>query len=394
MYRFAISLVKMSVRSMVRYTASYLFAVKYAEAASNDERGVDKAGKTRHLIENQIACMAVLKYEHVPKRGFSYSSGLGAQPAPHVVMSALRSGSSSKRATQDNINVFRPEGNMPTKDLPKNHPSRISLVSENPRSCAALPFMLLEATRVTKIYGKEASDSVRALDEITVTLADGEFVSVVGPSGCGKSTLMKLIAGLYPPSGGTIRYRDQEVKKPQRGMGIVFQTPVLLPWLTILENVLLPIRVLKMNKAVATERALNLLDMVGLSGFQSKHPSELSGGMQQRAAIVRSLIHDPSLLLMDEPFGALDALTRERMTIELQRIWLMNKKTIFFITHSILESVFLSDRVIVMSARPGRIIKEFTIPFGRPRDFNLTTKAEFGAYVAEIRQLLGATNDG
>ena len=284
---------------------------------------------------------------------------------------------------------------MPAAGLRKTHPNGISLVGDNlPRASTPPSAVLLEATRVAKVYGREGPDSVRALDEITVTLADGEFVSVVGPSGCGKSTLMKLIAGLYPPSGGTINYRGEAVKKPQRGMGIVFQTPVLLPWLTIIENVLLPIRVLKMNKAIATERALNLLDMVGLSGFQSKYPSELSGGMQQRAAIVRSLIHDPSLLLMDEPFGALDALTRERMTVELQRIWLMNKKTIFFITHSILESVFLSDRVIVMSARPGRIIKEFTIPFARPRDFNLTTEAEFGAYVAEIRQLLGATNDG
>jgi len=254
--------------------------------------------------------------------------------------------------------------------------------------------VLLSATRVEKVYGKGGPDSVRALDEVNVTLSDGEFVSVVGPSGCGKSTLMKLIAGLYPPSGGTINYRGQDVKKPQRGMGIVFQTPVLLPWLTILENVLLPIRVLKSDKAAATERGMKLLEMVGLAGFQNKYPSALSGGMQQRAAIVRSLIHDPSLLLMDEPFGALDALTRERMTVELQRIWLMNKKTVFFITHSILESVFLSDRVIVMSARPGRIIKEFEIPFARPRDFRLTTEAEFGAYVAEIRQLLGTTNDG
>jgi NitT/TauT family transport system ATP-binding protein len=253
---------------------------------------------------------------------------------------------------------------------------------------------LLTAARVAKVYGRGNAGSVAALDEITLSLIDGEFVSVVGPSGCGKSTLMKLIGGLLPPTSGTIEYRGQVVKKPQRGMGIVFQTPVLLPWLTVLENVLLPIRVLKANKTAATERGLKLLDMVGLTGFHSKYPPALSGGMQQRAAIVRSLIHDPSLLLMDEPFGALDALTRERMSVELQRIWLMNRKTVFFITHSILESVFLSDRVIVMSARPGRIIKEFRIPFARPRDFRLTTEAEFGAYVNEIRQLLGATADG
>jgi NitT/TauT family transport system ATP-binding protein len=183
------------------------------------------------------------------------------------------------------------------------------------------------------------------------------------------------------------------VQRPQRGMGVVFQAPVLLPWLTVLKNVLLPIRVLRLPREPALARAHALLRLVGLEGFENKYPFELSGGMQQRVGIVRSLIHDPGVLLMDEPFGALDALTRERMSIELQKIWMANRKTVFFITHSILESVFLSDRVLVMSARPGRFVEEFSIPFPRPRAFDLTTKPEFNAFVARIRALLGASVD-
>jgi NitT/TauT family transport system ATP-binding protein len=176
-------------------------------------------------------------------------------------------------------------------------------------------------------------------------------------------------------------------------MGVVFQSPVLLPWLTVLNNVLLPIRVLHLPRKPAEERARALLALVGLRGFEGKYPFELSGGMQQRVGIVRSLIHDPGVLLMDEPFGALDALTRERMSLELQTIWMANRKTVFFITHSILESVFLSDRVLVMSARPGRFLEEFAIPFPRPRTFDLTTRPEFNDFVARIRALLGASVD-
>ena len=253
---------------------------------------------------------------------------------------------------------------------------------------------LLQASNVTKVYQTREGATISALSEVSLSLADGEFVSVVGPSGCGKSTLMKLIGGILAPSTGEIVYRGQTVKRPQRGMGIVFQTPVLLPWLNVFENVLFPIRILRTDVKAAAERAHGLLTLVGLEGFDKKYPSELSGGMQQRVGIARSLIHDPSLLLMDEPFGALDALTRERMSSEVQKIWLANKKTVFFITHSILESVFLSDRVFVMSARPGRIMREILIPFKRPRGFSLTTKREFGVFVDEIRQLLGPTSDG
>lgn len=251
----------------------------------------------------------------------------------------------------------------------------------------------LSVADVSKEYETREGDQIVALDRASLSLAESEFVSVVGPSGCGKSTLLKIIAGIEPLSGGNIIYRGQAVKRPQRGMGVVFQTPVLLPWLTTLENVLLPIRVLRMPRAPAEERARELIALVGLAGFEGKYPLELSGGMQQRVGIARSLIHDPGLLLMDEPFGALDALTRERMSLELQKIWMANRKTVFFITHSILESVFLSDRVLVMSGRPGRIVEELIIPFPRPRGFELAANPEFNALMSRIRDLLGASVD-
>ena len=258
---------------------------------------------------------------------------------------------------------------------------------------AETPVALLVVRNVSKVYPTRAGDQVRALDAVSLSLQDGEFVSVVGPSGCGKSTLLKMISGLYPPSTGEIAYRNEVVRRPQRGMGVVFQTPVLLPWLTVLQNVVFPVRILRLDSAEAEVRARDLLAQVGLRGFEAKYPSELSGGMQQRVGIVRSLIHDPGVLLMDEPFGALDALTRERMNLQLQRIWMANRKTVFFITHSIVELVFLSDRVLVMSERPGRMIADIRIPFPRPRQFRLTTTAEFGALVDEIRALLGASVD-
>jgi NitT/TauT family transport system ATP-binding protein len=252
---------------------------------------------------------------------------------------------------------------------------------------------LLSATALSKRYWTQDGDPIEALREVSVGLDNGEFVSLVGPSGCGKSTLMKILSGILPSSTGSIFYKGRAVDRAQRGMGVVFQSPVLLPWLNVLENALLPSRVLKLKRQVAEPRARQLLETVGLKGFESKYPDELSGGMQQRVGIVRSLVHDPDMLLMDEPFGALDALTRERMSLELQRVWLATRKTIFFITHSIPEAVFLSDRVLVMSERPGRIIEQFVIPFARPRSFDLTGTAEFGQKATAIRHLLGATAD-
>lgn len=247
---------------------------------------------------------------------------------------------------------------------------------------------MLRVGGLTKVYTTQTGERVEALPGVTVSLADGEFVSVVGPSGCGKTTLLKILAGIVPPTAGEVRLRGEVVTGPQDGFGVVFQAPVLLPWLRVLDNVLIPVRVLGLDVAAHRERARDLLRMVGLGDFERVYPYELSGGMQQRVAIVRGLIHDPGVLLMDEPFGALDALTRERMNIELQRVWLASRKTVFFITHSISESVFLSDRVLVMSARPGRIVREYQIPFPRPRSFDITGTAEFGAYARDIRALL------
>lgn len=247
---------------------------------------------------------------------------------------------------------------------------------------------LLQVINLTKDYATRSGSQVTALPGVSMTLDDGEFVSVVGPSGCGKTTLLKILAGIVEPTTGQVLYRGRQITGAQQGMGVVFQSPVLMPWLKIIDNVLLPAKVLGLDRTAANETAMELLALVGLRGFENKYPFELSGGMQQRASIVRSLVHDPSILLMDEPFGALDALTREHMNVELQRIWLSRRKTVFFITHSISEAVFLSDRVLVMSARPGKFIKDFRIPFARPRDYNCTATMEFGNYVKEIRQLL------
>ncbi len=247
---------------------------------------------------------------------------------------------------------------------------------------------LLKVVDLTKDYSTRSGVHVTALPGVSMTLEDGEFVSVVGPSGCGKTTLLKILAGIIQPTSGQVLYRGRHITGAQRGMGVVFQSPVLMPWLKIIDNVLLPAKVIGLDRTAARATAMELLELVGLGGFENKYPFELSGGMQQRASIVRSLVHDPAILLMDEPFGALDALTREHMNVELQRIWLSRRKTVFFITHSISEAVYLSDRVLVMSARPGRFIRDLRISFPRPRDYDCTATAEFGDYVKQIRQLL------
>ena len=231
--------------------------------------------------------------------------------------------------------------------------------------------------------------SVHALDRVSLEVRDGEFVAIVGPSGCGKSTLLKLVTGLRPPTAGRLLVYGRQVTRPRGDVGIVFQSPVLLPWRTILENVALPIDVLKLDGARGRERARELLALVGLEGFESSYPNELSGGMQQRAAIARALVYDAPLLLMDEPFGALDAMTREQMNLELQRIWSVNRKTVVFITHSIPEAVFLADRIVVMSARPGRVLELLDNPLPRMRSLDDMLQPDFGMLVREIRKLLG-----
>jgi len=246
----------------------------------------------------------------------------------------------------------------------------------------------LVAEHLCVTYGS-ARGNVVALDDFSVSLPRGGFLSVIGPSGCGKSTLLRLLAGLLKPTRGTALIDGEPITGPRRDVGIVFQQPTLMPWHSTMENVLLPIRTLGQDITAGREKAAELLNMVGLGNFTKHFPHELSGGMQQRVAIARSLVHDPGLLLMDEPFAALDALTRESMMLELQRIWMLTGKTIVFITHSIPEAVFLSDRVVVLSPRPGRIVEDLTIGLGRPRDFHTMGTPAFGDISNHLRDLIG-----
>jgi NitT/TauT family transport system ATP-binding protein len=239
-----------------------------------------------------------------------------------------------------------------------------------------------------KTYETLEGEQISALEGIDLTIEDGEFVSVVGPSGCGKSTLLKIFAGLLPRTSGQIELLGIPIEGPRRNIGIVFQDAVLLPWRTVLKNTMLPVDVQDLDRETYLKRARELLAMVGLAGFEHKYPFELSGGMQQRVSITRALVHDPDILLMDEPFGALDAMTREQMNLELQRIWTQSKKTVLFITHSIPEAVFLGDRVAVMTQRPGRIAEVLDVDFPRPRSLELMNEPEFGKLVTRIRRHL------
>jgi NitT/TauT family transport system ATP-binding protein len=252
---------------------------------------------------------------------------------------------------------------------------------------------LIVGRGLNKTYATQAGEDVVALSNVSFDVAHGEFVTVVGPSGCGKSTLLKILAGILRRSSGELSLAGKPIDGPSRDVGIVFQSPVLLPWRTVLDNVLLPADVLHLPRAEHRDKAMALLELVGLGGFAKNYPQELSGGMQQRAAIARALVYDAPLLLMDEPFGALDAMTREQMNIELQRIWAASRKTVLFITHSIAEAVFLADRIVVMSPRPGADQRDHPVDLPRPRDLAVINSSHFGDYVARIRrhfQSLGA----
>ncbi len=244
--------------------------------------------------------------------------------------------------------------------------------------------VLIEARGVSKIYASK-DGPVESLKPLDFAIREGEFVSVVGPSGCGKSTLLKMVAGLLPISGGSLALAGKPISGPQKDVGIVFQSAVLLPWRSIEANILLQAEMRHLPMDAARARARELMEMAGLKGFEGKYPWQLSGGMQQRASICRALLHDPSVLLMDEPFGALDAMTREKMNLELQRIWMASKKTVMLITHSIPEAIFLSDRVIVMSERPGSIAAVYDIALPRPRTLDMMASSEFGAYTKQVR---------
>jgi NitT/TauT family transport system ATP-binding protein len=243
---------------------------------------------------------------------------------------------------------------------------------------------LIKLAGVAKTYRTRDGD-VESVRPLELEIGEGEFLVIVGPSGCGKSTLLKMVSGLLPASAGRILLAGQAVDGPQDGIGMVFQSPVLLAWRSVLSNILLQIEIRGLPRREFEARARKLIEMVGLKGFENKYPWQLSGGMQQRASICRALVHDPQILLMDEPFGALDAMTRERMNLELQRIWLETKKTVLLITHSIPEAVFLADRVVVMSERPGSIAAIYEIDLKRPRSLKMMGDPIFAAATQKIR---------
>jgi NitT/TauT family transport system ATP-binding protein len=264
-------------------------------------------------------------------------------------------------------------------------PSNIKLMAV-PTASTGRDAVCIQIERASKGYLSPRGDII-ALESVSLDIAEGEFVSIVGPSGCGKSTLLRCIAGLASVTSGSISIRGRKVQGPDRDMGIVFQRALLLDWRTVLENVLLAIEFRESRSRQWEERAMKLLGLVGLAGFANRYPWELSGGMRQRAAICRALLPDPSILLMDEPFGALDAMTRDNLNIELQRLWLETRKTVLFVTHSISEAVFLSDRVLVMSPKPGRVLALIEIKNPRPRYFDARDTPEFSRHSAHIRAL-------
>jgi NitT/TauT family transport system ATP-binding protein len=247
------------------------------------------------------------------------------------------------------------------------------------------PFITIRNLR--KVYPTKGGE-VCAIQDVTFDVYRGEFITLVGPSGCGKTTLLKIISGLLPKTEGELTFVSEGDFSPGREVGMVFQKPVLLKWRSIVDNVLLPVEILRLVRQSYVAKAMELLNLVGLSGFEKSYPNELSGGMQQRASISRALIHNPQLLLMDEPFGALDALTREKMNLEILRIWQEMQKTILFVTHGIQEAVFLADRVIVLSARPARMVAAIDVNLPRPRTMELKVEKEFGQLCLEIYRLL------
>ena len=242
---------------------------------------------------------------------------------------------------------------------------------------------------VSRVFQSGAT-FVSALDRVSFEINHGSFVSIVGPSGCGKSTLLKIVAGLLPASSGRVSVNAKLVHGPLENVGMVFQAPVLLKWRSVLGNILLPVEFAKLDISQHRERAWSLLKLVGLTGFEEMYPHQLSGGMQQRVSLCRALVTDPQLLLMDEPFGALDAMTRDELDIELLKLWQEKKKTVIFVTHSIQEAVFLSDRVFVMSPRPGRLLENLAVDLPRPRTMEMMSAAQFGEYTLRIRALFAS----
>lgn len=255
------------------------------------------------------------------------------------------------------------------------------------------PRALISVQDITQRFPHRAG-TVTALDDVSLDIAEGSFVSIVGPSGCGKSTLLKMILGLVEPTSGHIFTGGEVVTGPRPEISMMFQSSLLLPWRTVVDNVLLPIDLLGLKRRDFLDRARELLDMVGLADFARYRPDELSGGMQQRAAICRALIHDPRMLLLDEPFGALDHITREQLNDDLLRIWSETGKTVLLVTHDVDEAIYLSDRVVVMTARPGRVAAELAIDLRRPRGFEVRRDPAFDDHAIRIRELLGLSARG
>ncbi len=252
-----------------------------------------------------------------------------------------------------------------------------------------MPEPFIHLADVKKVYRTRGAEFL-AVSQATFDVEAGELVALVGPSGCGKTTLLKILAGLHPSDSGTVRIGSAaQPFDPARDIGMVFQQPLLLKWRRVIDNVMLPAEILGLPLAASRARARDLLALVGLAGAEEKYPYELSGGMQQRASIARALIHDPKLILMDEPFGALDALTREKMNLELLRIWQEARKTIVFVTHGITEAVFLGTRVIVLTAGPARMADNFLVELPHPRTLDIKTQEKFGEYTRRIYRLLG-----
>jgi NitT/TauT family transport system ATP-binding protein len=255
----------------------------------------------------------------------------------------------------------------------------------------------IELSGVVKEFPTQRAKPVLAVDHVDLEIRQSEFISVVGPSGCGKSTLLSLIAGLIQPSEGKVVIGEQVVTRPYTDIGVVFQSDLLLDWRTVLGNVLIQFEMRGIDTRPFVDRARKLLHSVGLGAFEAAYPWQLSGGMRQRVSICRALVHDPPLLLMDEPFGALDAITREQLQVDLQAIWQRSRKTVVFITHSISEAVFLSDRVVVMTPRPGKIREILPIDLPRPRDLDVRDSPQFTGYTHRIGRLfreLGVIREG
>lgn len=259
-----------------------------------------------------------------------------------------------------------------------------------PRTTVTSVAITIENLNVT-FSSKRAT--VTAIDDVDLRVADGEFVSIAGPSGCGKSTLLKVVAGLTESTSGTVRLRGNSVSGPQREIGYVFQRAALLEWRSVRKNILLQAEMRGMPRKVAQGRCDQLIEMTGLTGFENALPYELSGGMQQRVSLCRALLHEPSVLLMDEPFGALDALTREKMNVELHRIWRETGTTVVLVTHSVAEAVYLANRVVVMSPRPGRVVDTLDVDLPAERDYAETMeRPEFIRVANRVRDLLGSSS--